>query len=136
ESGLPLRIEGVPVRWSCPPELGQIDGRGVFRAAPVRTRGELTAEVAGTRVGVPVVIGAETRLMAGFETAVRWTGTTHTADVKGSVTTSGTSPHEGRQALRLEYDFSMETGTRAVYANGSVPLGRPLALHLWVRGDG
>jgi len=36
----------------------------------------------------------------------------------------------------LEYDFSAGQGTRAVYANTSLPLGQPMALRLWVRGDG
>jgi hypothetical protein len=135
ELGRPLLADGVPVRWSCPPELGQVSDTGVFQAAPAPARGELTVEIAGTRRVIPITVGAPTGPLEGFETA-RWTATTFPATVKGTVTNVEGMAREGRRSLKLEYDFTGEKATRAVYAVGSLPLGQPAALRLWVRGDG
>ncbi len=135
ELGRPLIAAGLPVRWQCPPNLGQVGEDGVFRAARAPARGELTVELAGTRAVVPVTVGGETRLLDGFEEA-RWTGSTVPPTVKGSVALDETAPHEGRRCLRLEYDFTGERTTRAVYASAVLPVGQPVALRLWVRGDG
>jgi hypothetical protein len=144
----PLITDGVPVRWSCPPELGQVDQTGLFHAAAAPARGELTAEIAGTQVAIPVTVGTGTRLLDGFEVAGdlgaltgpgvrgRWTVSTVPPGVKGSVSVVEDTPQQGHRCLRLEYDFSAGQGTRAVCANTSLPLGQPMALRLWVRGDG
>jgi hypothetical protein len=134
--GLPVIADGVPVRWSCPPELGRVDAAGLFQAGEAPGRGELTVEIAGTRVTVPVVVGVETRPLDGFEQVERWRGSVVPAGVKGTVTATESAPREGRRALRLEYDFTGERATRAVYATGKLSVGRPVALHVWVRGDG
>jgi hypothetical protein len=42
----------------------------------------------------------------------------------------------GRRALALRYDFSSGSGTRALYATSSLPLGAATALTVWARGDG
>ena len=136
EWGRPLIAAGVPVRWSCPPELGQVDETGLFRAAAAPARGELTAEIAGTQFAVPILVGTEARPLDGFEVAGHWTASTVPPGLPGSVSTVADAPHEGRHCLRLEYDFSTGHDTRAVYANTSLAVGQPNALRLWVRGDG
>jgi hypothetical protein len=135
ELGRPLITEGVPVRWSCPPELGQISETGVFQAALDPVRGELAVELGGTRVALPITVGAPAGPLEGFE-AARWTATTFPATVKGTVSSVEGAAREGRRSLRLEYDFTGETAARAVYAMGSLPLGQPMTLRLWVKGDG
>jgi hypothetical protein len=136
EWGRPIVAAGLPIRWSCPPELGQVDESGLFHAAATAARGEVSAEIAGARAAIPVVIGTETRLLDGFETAGRWSASTIPATVKGALSPADDEPHEGRRALKLEYDFTTDHATRAVYANARLPIGQPVALRLWVRGDG
>ena len=136
ERGRPLFIEGVPMRWSCPPELGQVDAAGLFHASATAAQGQVTVEVAGARAAVPVVVGTETRLLDGFEVAGRWTGSTVPATLKAALSVADDEPHEGQRSLKLDYDFTVDHSTRAVYANTHLPLGQPLALRLWVRGDG
>jgi hypothetical protein len=136
ERGRPLFSDGVPIRWSCPPEVGQVDETGLFHAAATATRGQITVEVAGALTAIPVVVGTETRLLDGFEIAGRWTGSTVPATLKATLSPADDEPHEGQRSLKLDYDFTADHATRAVYANTHLPLGRPLALRLWVRGDG
>src|SRR5207253_8307543 len=136
EWGRPLFVDGIPIRWSCPAELGQVDENGLFHAAATAARGELTAEIAGTRASIPIVVGTETRPLDGFEVAGHWTGSTAPPTVKGTISPVDDEPHEGQRALKLEYDFTTDRATRAVYATTHLRLGQPLTLRLWVRGDG
>jgi hypothetical protein len=58
------------------------------------------------------------------------------AETVGQVSLFDGKSRSERFPLRLEYDFSAATGTRAVYALGTRALGQPVALKLWAYGDG
>ncbi|PRY35788.1 phosphodiester glycosidase family protein [Umezawaea tangerina] len=94
----------------------------------------IVARVAGHEVRVPVTVGLEERLLAGFDDGARWTF--------GSARGSGSvAPAEGRTGpgLRMTYDFTQSTGTRTAYAIPPAPIevpGQPLALGAWVYGHG
>jgi hypothetical protein len=113
-----------------------VDDTGLFHASTTPGQGTLNVEIAGTRTAVPVVIGTQTGPLDSFEQPGLWTASTTPPGVPGSLTLAEATPPEGRRCLRLEYDFRAGQGTRAVYANTKLPLGQPLALRLWVRGDG
>ncbi|WP_433263499.1 phosphodiester glycosidase family protein [Actinosynnema sp. CS-041913] len=94
----------------------------------------VTARVGGQLVRVPVTVGLEEKLIAGFDDGASWTF--------GSARGSGSvAPVAGRTGpgLKIEYDFSQSTGTRTAYAIPPKPIvveGQPLALGAWVYGHG
>lgn len=98
--------------------------------------GLVTVTVAGHRTVVPVTVGLAEVPVAGFDDAARWTFSQ--ARASGSV-----APAPGRTgtgtALKMSYDFSQSTGTRAAYADPpawiEVP-GQPQAFGLWIHGNG
>ncbi|MGW4115725.1 phosphodiester glycosidase family protein [Actinosynnema sp. NPDC004786] len=95
----------------------------------------VVARVGAHVVRVPVTVGLEERLLAGFDDGAAWTF--GSARGSGSVTPVA----EGRTGagLRMSYDFSKSTGTRTAYAIPPRPIevpGQPLALGAWVYGHG
>ncbi|QFZ24758.1 multidrug transporter [Saccharothrix syringae] len=127
-----------------PGDLALEFDRSVVDAAPdggsvrITARGPgattVVARVGGHEVRVPVTVGLEERLVAGFDDAASWTF--------GSARGSGSvAPAQGRTGagLRMTYDFSLSTGTRTAYAIPPAPIevpGQPLALGAWVYGHG
>ncbi|GAA3462065.1 phosphodiester glycosidase family protein [Saccharothrix longispora] len=109
------------------------DGRlAVTALAPGATT--VVARVGAHEVRVPVTVGLEERLVAGFDDGASWTF--------GSARGSGrVEPAAGRTGpgLRMTYDFTRSTGTRTAYAVPPAPIevpGQPLALGAWVHGHG
>lgn len=134
-AGRPLALP-AEIQWSAAPELGQIDARGTLRTGATPAEGLVTATINGVMGSAQVSVSeAANRALEDFESGGGWSvrltpGTIGTARVaKGDA-------RSGSHALRLEYDFSAGTGTRAVYAIGSRMLGAPFALKVWVYGDG
>ncbi|MGH3648297.1 MAG: phosphodiester glycosidase family protein, partial [Micromonosporaceae bacterium] len=92
-------------------------------------------EVAGRRTVLPVTVGLEDRMAASLEDAASWTFT-H-ARAGGSVAPA--TGHDGGPALRMSYDFTLSTATRAAYANPPAPIevpGQPQAFTMWLYGNG
>ncbi|WP_425583745.1 phosphodiester glycosidase family protein [Streptomyces macrosporus] len=125
--------------------------RSLFRVEADPTRGGFTvaangatdsasglvrATVAGRTTVLAVTVGLTDRSVAEFEDAGEWTLTT--ARASGSLT----ADPEGREGtgLRMGYDFTRSTATRAAYANppgGNIPVpGQPQSFALWLKGDG
>ncbi|WP_106982485.1 phosphodiester glycosidase family protein [Streptomyces megasporus] len=98
--------------------------------------GTITATVAGRTTVLAVTVGLEDRPVAAFEDAAEWTLTT--ARASGSLAPEPEG-HEGT-GLRMTYDFTQSTATRAAYANppgGDLPVpGQPQSFTLWLKGDG
>ncbi|MGH3735814.1 MAG: phosphodiester glycosidase family protein, partial [Micromonosporaceae bacterium] len=95
----------------------------------------VTVEVAGRRATVPVTVGLEDQPAATFGDAGSWTFTQ--ARAAGSVAPA--TGHDGGPALRMSYDFTRSTSTRAAYANPPAPIevpGQPQAFTMWVYGNG
>lgn len=89
----------------------------------------------GTRTSVlPVTVGLTDVPVAGFDDAAAWKFSQ--ARASGAV-----APAPGRTGtgLRMSYDFSRSTGTRAAYADPpawiDVP-GQPQAFGMWIKGNG
>jgi hypothetical protein len=136
EAGRPLVIPAGAVAWACDPAIGAIDAEGRFSAAAGPARGQVTATLLGVQADVEVTVGSVDRVLDGFETPGGWRATTYPPEVVGSLAPTVERPRGGARALRLTYDFRQGTGSRAVYAAAERPLGAPLALKLWARGDG
>ncbi|ATE54064.1 phosphodiester glycosidase family protein [Actinosynnema pretiosum] len=115
-------------------EVGEDEGALLVTArAPGSTTIEVTVQGRTTRV--PVTVGTEERLLAGFDDAARWTF----GSARGSGSVSPTPDGHTGQGLALRYDFTQSTGTRTAYANPPQALevpGKPLALSAWVRAAG
>ncbi|MFU8872097.1 phosphodiester glycosidase family protein [Micromonospora sp. SL4-19] len=89
----------------------------------------------GARVAVlPVTVGLADVPVAGFDDAASWKFSQ--ARASGSV---ATAPGHTGTGLKLSYDFSQSTGTRAAYADPpawiDVP-GQPQAFGMWLKGSG
>ncbi|GGR86570.1 hypothetical protein GCM10010169_33600 [Micromonospora fulviviridis] len=105
----------------------------------VRALGGTGAALVTVRVGakttvLPVTIGLTDVPVAGFDDAASWKFSQ--ARASGAV-----APAEGHTGtgLRMSYDFSQSTGTRAAYADPpawiEVP-GQPQAFGMWIKGNG
>jgi hypothetical protein len=135
ESGRPLTVPAEAVRWEVAPEIGVIDADGTLRASDGRGRGTVVATLYGVRATSAVSVGTVVRPLDGFETSNSWTATTFPPAVPGTVTLASEHSRTGSKALKLTFDFSTTTATRAVYARAPRPIGTPLALRLWLQGD-
>ncbi|MGP3970155.1 phosphodiester glycosidase family protein [Streptomyces sp. 6N223] len=97
--------------------------------------GTVTATVGGVSTVLAVTIGLEEATVADFENAGEW-AFSH-ARAGGSL-----APEPEGQAgagLRMAYDFSLSTATRAAYATppADIPVaGQPQSFTLWIKGDG
>ncbi|MFC7550993.1 phosphodiester glycosidase family protein [Plantactinospora sp. GCM10030261] len=131
-------IEPSDLRLDYDRELIDISptGDGNLRVTARRATGSalVTVTVGGRRTVVPVTVGLTDVPVAGFDDAADWTFSQ--ARASGSV-----APVSGRTGtgLRMSYDFSQSTGTRAAYANPpawiEVP-GQPQAFGMWIHGNG
>ncbi len=111
---------------------------GGFR---VRARGAdsgsalVTATVHGHHTVLGVTIGLRDQGVADFSGAGDWSFSAARADGSLSAEPDG---HDG-PGLRMSYDFTQSTATRAAYATPpqdvAVP-GQPQAFTLWLKGDG
>ncbi|MFE0691144.1 phosphodiester glycosidase family protein [Streptomyces xiamenensis] len=98
--------------------------------------GEVRATAGGRSTVLAVTVGGEESTVADFEDAAEWTFS-H-ARAAGGITPEPAG-QDGGGALRLEYDFTLSTATRAAYATppGDLPVsGRPQSFALWIDGDG
>ncbi|WP_197289313.1 phosphodiester glycosidase family protein [Saccharothrix sp. NRRL B-16348] len=95
----------------------------------------VVARVGSHVVRVPVTVGLEERLIAGFDDGAAWTF----GSARGSGSVAPVSEGRTGAGLRMSYDFSKSTGTRTAYAIPPRPIevqGQPLALGAWVYGHG
>jgi exopolysaccharide biosynthesis protein len=87
--------------------------------------GLVTVHAGGISTAIPVTIGLDDQLVAGFDDAASWTFSQ--ARASGSVTP--VAGHTGT-GLKMSYDYTRSTATRAAYANPpaivDIP-GQPLA---------
>ncbi|WP_372445061.1 phosphodiester glycosidase family protein [Streptomyces verrucosisporus] len=124
--------------------------RSLFRVDPDPARGGFTvaatdgtesasglvrATVAGRKTVLAVTVGLTDRDVARFDDAGRWTFSA--ARASGSLA-ADPAGQEGT-GLRMEYDFTRSTATRAAYAGPpeQIPVpGQPQSFTLWLKGDG
>jgi hypothetical protein len=133
--GVPIAIDPSSVHWLS-------DGRtlpgGAFVAGPRPARTVVSAAIGGASCSVEVLSGDHAVM---FDSApqpgtarAQWRYASSPSGVPGGID-SQAAP-DGAAALRLAYDFSTSTTTRAAYAQteSAVP-GKPIALTVDVFGD-
>ncbi|MFF2189217.1 phosphodiester glycosidase family protein [Streptomyces sp. NPDC058155] len=113
------------------------DGKGAFTVTS-RTgggAGRITATVNGVTTALAVSVGLEEQPVSALDDAAAWKFS-H-ARAAGSV--AATPEGQTGTGLKLTYDFSLSTATRAAYASPpqqiTVP-GQPQSFTMWIKGDG
>ncbi|WP_434587591.1 phosphodiester glycosidase family protein [Streptomyces sp. A5-4] len=113
------------------------DGRGSFTVTS-RTgsgAGRIVATAGGVTTALAVSVGLAEQAVSAFDDAATWTFSQ--ARASGSVTATPEG-HTGT-GLKLGYDFTRSTATRAAYANPPRPVaveGQPQSFTMWIKGDG
>lgn len=131
-------IEPADLRLAYDHDLLEItprpDGNLDVRARVDSGSALVTVTVGGTTTVLPVTVGLTDVPVAGFDDAASWTFSQ--ARAAGSV-----APADGHTGtgLKMSYDFSQSTGTRAAYADPpawiDVP-GQPQAFGMWIKSNG
>ncbi len=118
---------------------GEGEEHGVFtvRAKPGHEDASdtVTVEVQGVTAELAVTVGLRDQDVADFEDADDWTFDAARASGAAKATPDG---HTG-QGLRLTYDFTQSTATRAAYLSPPQPVrvgGQPQSFGVWIKGDG
>ncbi|MGR8012036.1 phosphodiester glycosidase family protein [Streptomyces hypolithicus] len=115
----------------------QDDGRGNFSVTS-RTGGGsglVRATVAGVATALAVSVGLTEQPVSAFDDAVSWKFSQARASGSVSATPDG---HTGT-GLKLSYDFTQSTATRAAYASPPLAVGvagQPQSFTMWIKGDG
>ncbi len=96
--------------------------------------GLVTVQVGRSSTVLPVTVGLTDVPVAGFDDAGSW----RFSQARASGSVEPAPGHTGT-GLRMSYDFSQSTGTRAAYADPpawiEVP-GQPQAFGMWIHGNG
>ncbi|MFG1946846.1 phosphodiester glycosidase family protein [Nonomuraea sp. NPDC048826] len=96
--------------------------------------GLVTAKVGKITTALPVTVGFEDQPVADFENAASWAFAA--ARATGSLSAA---PGQTGGGLKLSYDFTQSTATRAAYASPPQQLvidGQPQAFGLWIHSTG
>ncbi|MET9508732.1 phosphodiester glycosidase family protein [Streptomyces flavidovirens] len=114
------------------------DGRGNFTVTS-RTgsgAGRIMATVDGKVTSLAVSVGLTEQAVSAFDDAASWTFSQARASGSVAATPEG---HTGT-GLKVTYDFTQSTATRAAYANPPQPpvtvAGQPQSFKMWIKGDG
>lgn len=113
------------------------DGKGAFTVTS-RTgagAGRITATVDGVTTALAVSVGLEEQPVSVFDDAATW----KFSHARAAGTLAATPEGQTGTGLKLTYDFSLSTATRAAYASPpqqiTVP-GQPQSFTMWIKGDG
>ncbi|OEJ28296.1 multidrug transporter [Streptomyces agglomeratus] len=113
------------------------DGRGNFTVTS-RTgtgAGQIKATVDGEVAWLAVSVGLAEQAVSAFDDAASWTFSQARASGSVAATPEG---HTGT-GLKLTYDFTQSTATRAAYASPPQPpltvAGQPQSFTMWIKGD-
>ncbi|PWR09552.1 multidrug transporter [Micromonospora sicca] len=131
-------IEPADLKLEYDPKLLAVtptgDGNLSVKALGESGSGLVTVHVGKLTTVLPVTVGLTDVPVAGFDDAAAWKFSQ--ARASGSV---APAPGHTGQGLKLSYDFSQSTGTRAAYADPpawiEVP-GQPQAFGMWIYGNG
>ncbi|MDK2856841.1 MAG: hypothetical protein PWQ41_485 [Bacillota bacterium] len=138
--GFRALLDPADVSWRVLGEVGTFAG-GKFKGAAKAASGALEARFGGLAARVLVSVGENEKPLLYFELLRGLSFAAYPAGVKGGVALA-TFPepfHGHNHSLRLDYDFTAGSGTRAAYVVFEPGLALPALaekLALWVYGDG
>lgn len=132
---IPLAADRVA--WSAEPAgAGTMAPDGTFRAAGHPGRVTIIARVRDVTGQAQVVIGAASKVVEDFERAGKWSYQSIPASLPGGVSVVQDPTNPQNHCLRLAYDFTGATGTRAAYAHLELALPECRSFSVRVMGDG
>ncbi|WP_326691229.1 phosphodiester glycosidase family protein [Streptomyces sp. NBC_01795] len=119
------------------PDKDAATGAFTVKARPGQesASGVLTVTVDGRTTHLALTVGLREQKVADFDDASGWTFSA--ARATGSVTPEPSGKEGG--GLKLGYDFTQSTATRAAYVNppsARAVAGQPKSFTMWIRGDG
>ncbi|WP_258050198.1 phosphodiester glycosidase family protein [Streptomyces finlayi] len=97
--------------------------------------GQIRATVAGTTTALAVSVGLTEQAVSAFDDAASW----KFSQARASGSLAATPDGRTGTGLKLTYDFTRSTATRAAYAAPPQPVvvpGQPQSYSMWIRGDG
>jgi hypothetical protein len=122
--------------WLADHGLGSVDAGGTLLSGGPG-KGSVRVTVGSVTGTAPVEVAeVAPRALEDFESAGAWRSESTPAGLPGAASVAAGPARSGSRVLRIEYDFAGGTGTRAMTAIRSIPLGRPFALKVWAYGDG
>ncbi len=111
-----------------------VNGNFVVRARKASGATVVTVRSGQFVTSVPVTVGLTDQAVTNFDDAAQWTFSA--ARATGSL--SAVAGHTGT-GLKMSYDFTQSTATRAAYVNPPKPIaipGQPQAFGMWIYGNG
>lgn len=138
--GEPIVFDRSVIKWSVDGNIGTITADGKFTAGNEKAAGYIIAQFENVKASIPVKVGSDPVLIDGFESLVQWSAEEARAKATVETATGSGNVQEGKNALKLSYDFTnAEEGIKVAYAAAKAPIelkGYPKELGVWVKGDG
>ncbi|AEM83686.1 phosphodiester glycosidase family protein [Streptomyces violaceusniger] len=110
-------------------------GTFTVKARHDQAAGQVKVRVGDATTVLAITVGLTERQEASFDDADRWTFSQARASGSAEATPDG---HTGT-GLKLDYDFTQSTATRAAYVTPPQQIevdGQPQSFGLWIKGDG
>ncbi len=136
--GDPLNVSPGRTTWrvESPETAGKINQSGLFTAPARNGQVAVLACIGGVCGQADAVVGQELAIVQSFEKEGKWIYHAEPASITGGLDWLEDELRPRNHALRLRYDFTQLTGTRAAYADLNVQLPESKAFSIYVRGDG
>ena len=125
------------LEWSVTPGLGTVDSTGLFQAGSQSGKGKVSVQLGSVIRHAVVSVGTVPRLVDNFEKTSTWRFSSHPDNkLPGSFSITSRAAYEGRRSGELRYRFDNRFSIEAAYARKTKNLGAPMAIKLWVKGNG
>lgn len=134
--GTEVRFEPDQVKWVVGGGVGIMNPDGTFRTNGKSGSGNVIAILGNQAAIVGVDVEGPRLLLEDFETLNELRFESFPVGMPGGLTLVRAPVVSGNKALKMSYDFTTSTATRAVYARLDREISTPFALSCWVYGDG
>jgi len=125
------------LQWYATPGLGEIDSAGMFRAGNAPMKGEVIVRMGNVVRRAEVSVGSVPMVLDDFEKAFIWRyGSYPEGELSGSFSITERAAYHGRKGAELRYRFDNRFDIEAAYGITQIALGEPMAIRVWVKGDG
>lgn len=139
KSGWVREVPAALMQWELRGFKGAVNGNQLHVEALEGTQQGLIIGRYDGYTGMKALTAGETKLFADFDRSTYPTSLASTDGVTGKVERVNTSEHREGTYIRLTYDFSKGSGTKAAYAvlgnKDAVVPGEPEAMRIQVKGD-
>ena len=127
-------------KWSVTPNIGTINSKGEFTAGAANGTGTITVSHGNVSAKINVIVGTpDPILLEGFESGIGNYKASGARYTNVSIEASNSISKTGKQSVKLNYDFTGQSGTSGAYIDAVKPLaikGHPKKIGMWVYGDG